>query len=464
MSKFKGMVRQTVSAHRDNLNGLSRVATYDEMINEIQHPTDKIVLPNRLARRLRETPQLSQLDDINESELAEQHDKISVNKMRDAEIGRMRHQHIPPSMARHFHSRSSLSSLSDESGMAEMGSSRDGDTSPWGSAFEFESVSDFYMPRIDESTRKKFRLPKEVLDDLHRRAGFGQILPGEDPDDDISPTSPMFDPNDPVVKSLMDYRSVLNPPLINPGNPEMMRHIEDARRSVLVPGGGQQPLPIGDRREQQPLPIGPPVSHAPQGGRTVWSVIDGVADAAHHISPESDPYGIYYGYKGARAFVQELQKFGKYFTKPTPQIQDSTASGSGLTPEQRASGQQRAIAPAGDAEGTGFLGASGEVKTPFKPYKSKAIEGPSQPLPVRKRMYGKTRVVESKRVIPSKANIQIIHEAFQEVRNRKKIPDDIMHDYNTLFYDYKHLKGADKRSRLREMQHLYKAHIYSKGY
>ena len=44
---------------------MHRVPTYDEIIKEtITHPTDKIHLPDRMATRLRNLPQLTRFDDV----------------------------------------------------------------------------------------------------------------------------------------------------------------------------------------------------------------------------------------------------------------------------------------------------------------------------------------------------------------------------------------------------------------
>ena len=74
--------------------GYEKEPTYDELINEIHTSKDKIQLPNRMMRRLRDSPQLMFYDDINAGELEEQHRNITANQMRDAEIRKFTAQTI----------------------------------------------------------------------------------------------------------------------------------------------------------------------------------------------------------------------------------------------------------------------------------------------------------------------------------------------------------------------------------
>jgi hypothetical protein len=71
---------------------MHRVPTYDEIIKEtITHPTDKIQLPDRMATRLRNLPQLTRFDDVDSLDLRSEQDKIAKQKLQDLTL----HTNLP---------------------------------------------------------------------------------------------------------------------------------------------------------------------------------------------------------------------------------------------------------------------------------------------------------------------------------------------------------------------------------
>jgi hypothetical protein len=70
-----------------NKAAMHRVPTYDEIIKDtIIAPKDKIELPDRMATQLRNSPQLTRFDDESDLNLADEHDKISKEKIRAIEV------------------------------------------------------------------------------------------------------------------------------------------------------------------------------------------------------------------------------------------------------------------------------------------------------------------------------------------------------------------------------------------
>jgi hypothetical protein len=70
-----------------NKAAMHKVPTYQELIDEIIHPTDKIALPDRMATQLRGTQQLSRFDDSEASlDLAGEQDKIQKERATEAAL------------------------------------------------------------------------------------------------------------------------------------------------------------------------------------------------------------------------------------------------------------------------------------------------------------------------------------------------------------------------------------------
>jgi hypothetical protein len=66
---------------------MHKVPTYQELINEIMHPTDKKALPDRMAPQLRGLQQLSRFDDSEASlDLAGEQDKIQKERATEATL------------------------------------------------------------------------------------------------------------------------------------------------------------------------------------------------------------------------------------------------------------------------------------------------------------------------------------------------------------------------------------------
>ena len=129
--------------------GYEKEPTYDELINEIHTSKDKIQLPNRMMRRLRDSPQLMFYDDINAGELEEQHRNITANQMRDAELRRIYSQSIPPTGRNLFAPRPATT------GVAESGESENEDID-----VEMEGVYnsiDEYQNALEQSRRKRMK-------------------------------------------------------------------------------------------------------------------------------------------------------------------------------------------------------------------------------------------------------------------------------------------------------------------
>ena len=83
--------------------GLHKKATFNEIIDEIVNPKDKIIFPNRFAKQLRNSFELSQLD----GEGMRQMEMQSVNVMKE-----QRKEHVLQKIAMYNNiDRSDLSSL-----------------------------------------------------------------------------------------------------------------------------------------------------------------------------------------------------------------------------------------------------------------------------------------------------------------------------------------------------------------
>ena len=62
--------------------GLKQRPTYDDMIKYISDDPDKILFPNRKAKIVRNSFQLSQLDGIGTLEINRQHEQVLLNQQR----------------------------------------------------------------------------------------------------------------------------------------------------------------------------------------------------------------------------------------------------------------------------------------------------------------------------------------------------------------------------------------------
>jgi hypothetical protein len=73
---------------------MHKVPTYDATIRDtVISPKDKIALPDRMAMQLRNSPQLTRFDDESDLNLADDHDKISKERVRAIEVNKQLLQH-----------------------------------------------------------------------------------------------------------------------------------------------------------------------------------------------------------------------------------------------------------------------------------------------------------------------------------------------------------------------------------
>ena len=66
-----------------NTTMMHKKPTYEELIRQSRDPNDKIALPDRMATRLRNTPQMTKFDDDTHLNLADEQNKISTERLRE---------------------------------------------------------------------------------------------------------------------------------------------------------------------------------------------------------------------------------------------------------------------------------------------------------------------------------------------------------------------------------------------
>ena len=69
-----------------NTTMMHKKPTYDELIRQSRDPNDKIALPDRMATRLRNTPQMTKFDDDTHLNLADEQNKVTIERLREMEV------------------------------------------------------------------------------------------------------------------------------------------------------------------------------------------------------------------------------------------------------------------------------------------------------------------------------------------------------------------------------------------
>ena len=97
--------------------------------------------------------------------------------------------------------------------------------------------------------------------------------------------------------------------------------------------------------------------------------------------------------------------------------------------------------------------------------KAKASASSSSAQPTAQEEHQETKGVKKtihKAVLPSKAGIQVMREAFEDAHNKKVIDVMTYREYEELFNQWKSSKKEEKKERLNQLRQMYKSKLYPK--
>ena len=80
--------------YKVNYQWLGKVRSYDEIVDCLENKQEKIKYPNRLAKQLRESPELSNLLDG---------DGLGIVEMEKQQINKMKHEQVEHEQVKHHH-------------------------------------------------------------------------------------------------------------------------------------------------------------------------------------------------------------------------------------------------------------------------------------------------------------------------------------------------------------------------
>ena len=99
-----------------NTTMMHKKPTYEELIRQSRDPNDKIALPDRMATRLRNMPQMTKFDDDTHLNLEEEQNKINTERVREIEV-----KNLANSTTNNYYNTTNISKANNEDTTATPG-------------------------------------------------------------------------------------------------------------------------------------------------------------------------------------------------------------------------------------------------------------------------------------------------------------------------------------------------------